>query len=744
MAEDTPKFRAFISYSRKDKKAVRKLYKRLTNYEIPKRLRRDNNQRLGRFFLDQAELGAAGSLNDELIEKLNESQRLIVCCSPGAKASEWVNAEVEAFLEHRGRDGLLAVILEGEPEECFPPALLREQPLAADFRPEGDGEEIGFLKLVAGFLYVDLGELRDLQAKAERARARVRAALTATFALLAAGASTAAVIAVRESERAQAMTLEAIDIGAGIVDQADDLSLRNGVPVSALEGLLDFADERFEILFAQGVSSPELSRQQAQLLVQISELYGRMGRTEDQREAAARAAAIINTDVPPQMRFTLDYVRANAALGDASWSLGEEAEAIAAHQEAIRAGREMLVDIPGAVLGRTHLAASLQRLGKVHMQAGRPAAALPLFSEAIPMLIYVADANEAPGVADANLASGLRWRGGAEALMGDYAAAETSYREALDVIDAALPGAPDSRPLLATRGTVLVGLGQVLNDTGRADEGRALLLESLAAAETAAAADPQDGEAREDVALRTGLIANLDLQAGRLEDAAAGFRAATVAWVELADLDPGNLPNQRTAATIVGGAAETLGQAGDVAGALEARRIAVGLARRPAEATGADEDWEDLAFALELQGDAAAQARDLETILASYSEAEPIRRGLAAAGDPEAQAAHASVLHALGQTRRFAGDPQGSAGALSEAADIRSALPGADAAFGAADSLQQAALAQAEFDGEATKASLLRARTLLRPLVEADPANAAYAASLARTEEILALFDEAE
>ena len=81
------KFRAFLSYSRRDEAAVVRLHRRLEAYEIPKALRKDGERRLGRIFRDRDELPAAGELGAELQKKLDQSDRLIVCCSPAAAAS---------------------------------------------------------------------------------------------------------------------------------------------------------------------------------------------------------------------------------------------------------------------------------------------------------------------------------------------------------------------------------------------------------------------------------------------------------------------------------------------------------------------------------------------------------------------------------------------------------------------------------------------------------------------------------
>jgi hypothetical protein len=80
---------------------------------------------------------------------------------------------------------VIPVIVDGEPgnpaRDCFAPALHfrlgpdgaltneREEPIAADARAQGDGEEVARLKVVAGLLGIGLDEIVR---RAERARRR--------------------------------------------------------------------------------------------------------------------------------------------------------------------------------------------------------------------------------------------------------------------------------------------------------------------------------------------------------------------------------------------------------------------------------------------------------------------------------------------------------------------------------------------------------------------------------------------
>ncbi len=177
------KYRAFISYSHADEKAVQRLLHRLETYVLPTKLRRGdagsmNDGRLGSFFRDKEEL-SAGDLPSQITEALAGSDYLIVVCSPNAVQSHWVNKEIVAFKRLYGEGRVLAVIVAGptdgpsQIDALFPKALRYQlgpdgdlsdtpiEPLAADFRAEKDGPRLGFLKLVAALTKTDLSRLLD-------------------------------------------------------------------------------------------------------------------------------------------------------------------------------------------------------------------------------------------------------------------------------------------------------------------------------------------------------------------------------------------------------------------------------------------------------------------------------------------------------------------------------------------------------------------------------------------------------
>src|SRR5689334_21990095 len=123
------KYRAFISYSRKDVRVATRLHRALERYRGPKGAPgADWKGGLGRFFRDDDELRATEHLGATLEGALEESGCLIVVASPDAATSTWVNKEIVRF-RRRGQAKVLAVIARGRPNshdptiECFPPAL---------------------------------------------------------------------------------------------------------------------------------------------------------------------------------------------------------------------------------------------------------------------------------------------------------------------------------------------------------------------------------------------------------------------------------------------------------------------------------------------------------------------------------------------------------------------------------------------------------------------------------------------
>ena len=210
-AEDGERGRyvAFLSYSHKDAAAARRVHRRLERYRIPRRLVGTAGRhgpvpaRLTPIFRDREELPAAGDLSATVRSALAGSDHLVILCSPSAAASLWVEREIAAFRELRPGRPILAAIVDGEPADCYPAALIAggAEPLAADLSRAGDGRSRGFLKLVAALAGVDLDALVQRDA-ARRLRSVMAVTLVALVAVLAmAVLLVVAIDARREAER---------------------------------------------------------------------------------------------------------------------------------------------------------------------------------------------------------------------------------------------------------------------------------------------------------------------------------------------------------------------------------------------------------------------------------------------------------------------------------------------------------------------------------------------------------------
>ena len=197
MTHEHKRFRAFISYSQKDKAHTRRLHKALEAYRIPRGINvtgiDPKTRRIGRFFRDDDEMGAVSHLGDALRGAIADSENLIVVCSPEAAQSKWVNEEVLHFKRTGRAENIFAVIVNGMPNtgdpetECFPPALrfhvddagnltdVPVEPLGLDLRKEPSASLRA--RLVAGLLRLNFDDLW------RRDRRRARAARRWTVAL---------------------------------------------------------------------------------------------------------------------------------------------------------------------------------------------------------------------------------------------------------------------------------------------------------------------------------------------------------------------------------------------------------------------------------------------------------------------------------------------------------------------------------------------------------------------------------
>jgi hypothetical protein len=190
---------AFISYNHnpRDNRVTRSLQHRLENYRLPKEVVTSSGKdRIERVFLDKGELEVAGDLNTIIQDALENSDRLIVICSPESKNSIWVRREIEFFLRNHSLDDILTVITDGEPFDVLPDAVLYEEkddgsgntvrvprePLSCDYRlPQRKADREELPRLIAAILGC---RYDDLVQRQKQYRMRRQVALLASAAVI--------------------------------------------------------------------------------------------------------------------------------------------------------------------------------------------------------------------------------------------------------------------------------------------------------------------------------------------------------------------------------------------------------------------------------------------------------------------------------------------------------------------------------------------------------------------------------
>ena len=181
-----PRYWAYLSYSHADEAPAARLHRALEHYTLPAAVRRAHGlpKRLIPVFRDVLELEAAAGLGKRLEAALDDSRWLIVLCSPASAKSKYVNAEIEYFLKKHGPERILCALLDGEPPECFPPALraLADEPLAADVR-SGSDFDLAVIKLIAAMAVIGFTELRNREAQRQQRRRVLAAAAVAACSL---------------------------------------------------------------------------------------------------------------------------------------------------------------------------------------------------------------------------------------------------------------------------------------------------------------------------------------------------------------------------------------------------------------------------------------------------------------------------------------------------------------------------------------------------------------------------------
>ena len=157
---------------------------------------------------------------------------------------------------------MIPIIVDGEPDdperECFPPALRfkvgtdgvvtdeRDELIAADARPQGDGKNIAKLKVVAGLIGLGLDEIVRRADRSRRRHNQLWAALVGFFLLLAVAAAGGAIYAWQQLQTNEAFLNATLKTTTEIVNTAVAQAEKYNVPRTATLELLANAERLFD------------------------------------------------------------------------------------------------------------------------------------------------------------------------------------------------------------------------------------------------------------------------------------------------------------------------------------------------------------------------------------------------------------------------------------------------------------------------------------------------------------------
>lgn len=573
-------YRAFISYSHRDKAWGDWLHKALETYRVPSRLVGARTahgtipRRLHPVFRDREELASATDLGRKVNAALGNSENLIVICSPASAASRWVNEEVLAYKRTGRGDRIFCLIVAGEPnasdlpgrasEECFCPALrfatnaagqpIAEpaEPIAADARPGKDGKANAKLKLIAGMLDVGFDALKQREQRRQLQRMTAITALAvavmavtivlAVFALIsrhdAVIAQHKAVVAQQAAERRQKQAENLVGFMLG--DLNDKLAQVSRLDI--MQAVDDKAMAYFQSLPTADVTDEALA-QRAKALEKIGEVRSDSGNSKGAIEAFRASATIssrLAAEAPADAARQLAYSRTLAYIGMSHWNEGRLDEAQRDFEAARRVLQASLAHGSNSPSLLLQLCFVENDTGHVLEARGQTAAAAAAYQRMLDTAKKAAAMKPDDTDYLSNLGDAHNNVGKLALQRGDLATAITEYR-ADDAIEARLL-AHDPRDNTQRENMLRVRaiLGRTLALAGDTATGIHDLQQSVELATQLTRFEPQQAGFQEHLALYSSQSARLQRLDGDAHGAAASSATAIRIFTTLTRKDPGN------------------------------------------------------------------------------------------------------------------------------------------------------------------------------------------------------------
>src|SRR6185369_2742799 len=573
-----------------------------------------------RIFRDDTSLSATPGLWPSIEQALAQSRFLIFLASPEAAASQWVGKEVAYWLEHKGNDTLLIALTDGDLSwdgvaadfrSSGTPALpddlkarFRVEPKWVDlrsYRERPDPRDGKFIEAGADFAAAIHGlpkeDLLSQELRQQR-RALSLAWSAAGVLLLLAGAAlwqwqaalAAQRLAQEQRDRAERTLATATkNANVFILEMAQDLRNRQGLPVDLARKILDRARDLQRQLLESGEVALELLRSEALGLTELALTLSLQGDNKAALAAAERARDIMSALLvrqPNEPHWWHDHGVNYLRIGDIKLAAGARGEAMDSYRDAVVIFEKLAADEPDSVLWQRSLTTGQNKIAFVLEASGHAEEALAIENKSFAVIERLAAAK------------------------------------------------PTDRSLQRDLAVQNNRIGDLLINLGRREEALAAFRRSIAIDERLVAADPADTTSQRDLSISNDRIGNVQLAMGRAEDALASYRKSLAIRVKLAATDRGNTRWQRDVSQsldLVGNVLFTLGRNAE---ALDIYRQRLAIAESLASADRGNAEWQlDLAFSLSKLGNVLSRTGSLGEALAQYRQSLAIIERLASA-DP--------------------------------------------------------------------------------------------------------------
>ena len=567
MADPAPfKYRAFLSYSHRDKAWGEWLHRALETYRIGRDLVGRTTPAgpvpgtLRPIFRDREDFSAGPSLAAQTIAALEASQFLIVICSPNAAKSEYVNEEVRRFKALGRSDSIIPVIVGGNPgepdSECFPPALRfkvgpdggltgeRDEPIAADARSSGDGKGLAIGKVVAGLLGVGLDEIIRRAERERRRRTRFWSALAGAFLGLAIIATGSAVYAWQQLKTNEEFLDATLERFTSLVNRAVNASQSYSLPVRVTLGFLEEAEGILNVMARYGRPTPRLRQRQIAMLIAFGDSYRELGRTADAQRRiveAQRLASELARDNAADPIARREQARAHQRLGDVEMARGDLAAAL----REFRAVREIFEGLlkadPGNTPYRRDLSIALERIGNAQVAQGQFDEAFATFKALLVLRQQLSDAAPASLELQEALAVAHDRIGEIQRAYGLLPDALRSYRASLTLVVHVAASQPDNARLQHRLAIAHTHVGTILYAQEQLAEALDSFKTAFAIGERLAKSDPQNAEWQRALSVDHERLGDVLMKLRDADQALTHFQASLAIRQVIAGGDPDNV-----------------------------------------------------------------------------------------------------------------------------------------------------------------------------------------------------------